>query len=111
MEGSVMSFDKRLIPTLVPVFLCAALLSHSSLSRAENVTAYTNDTVITAKVKAALLHTAGLNSTEITVETYKGIVKLSGFIESKSEIKTAIATAKRVQGVRSVENDLSVKCN
>ncbi len=93
------------------LLLLAAFLAYSSYTSGENVVVYTDDSVITARVKTALLHTTGLKSTEITVETYKGVVKLSGFIDSKSEIKKAVSVAGHVKGVKSVENDLSVKCS
>jgi osmotically-inducible protein OsmY len=106
-----MLFHQRLTAFVLSILLFAPLLTYSSSAISENAATYTDDTVITTQVKAALLHTAGLRSTEITVETYKGIVKLSGFIDSKSEIEKAVEITRHVKGVKSVENDLSVKCS
>jgi osmotically-inducible protein OsmY len=106
-----MSIKKRLIAFILSTLVLAPLITYSSGAISENAAAYTDDAVITTEVKAALLHTAGLKSTEITVETYKGIVKLSGFIDSKSEIEKAVDVTRHVKGVKSVENDLSVKCS
>jgi osmotically-inducible protein OsmY len=106
-----MLFHQRLTAFVLSILLFAPLLTFSSSAASENAATYTDDAVITTQVKAALLHKAGLKSTEITVETYKGVVKLSGFIDSKSEIDKAVNTAKHVKGVKSVENDLSVKCS
>ncbi len=106
-----MSINQRLIAFILSILLFAPLITYSSGARCENAAAYTDDAVITTDVKTALLHTTGLKSTEITVETYKGIVKLSGFINSKSDIDKAVNVARHVKGVKSVENDLSVKCS
>ncbi|MGA9855549.1 MAG: BON domain-containing protein [Gammaproteobacteria bacterium] len=106
-----MLIPKRLTALIVSISIFAPLMMYSSAAIGENVATYTDDTVITTEVKTALLHTTGLKSTEITVETYKGIVKLSGFIDSKSEIEKAVDVARHVKGVKSVENDLSVKCS
>lgn len=106
-----MIIPKRLMTFIGSLFLFSQLITYSSVAISENAAAYTDDTVITTEVKTALLHTAGLRSAEITVETYKGIVKLSGFIDSKSQIEKAVDVAKHVKGVKSVDNDLSVKCS
>lgn len=106
-----MIIQKRLIACIISFILSAPLMMYSSVAISENVATYSDDTVITTEVKTALLHTAGLKSTQITVETYKGVVKLSGFIDSKSEIEKAVDVAKHVKGVKSVENALSVKCS
>jgi osmotically-inducible protein OsmY len=106
-----MSIQKHLTAFMFASMLGAPLLMYSTGAHSENAIAYTDDAVITTQVKAALLNTAGLKSTEITVETYKGVVKLSGFIDSRSEIEKAVATARHVKGVKSVEDDLSVKCH
>jgi hyperosmotically inducible protein len=70
---------------------------------------YAGDSGITAKVKAALLAEKGIPSTAITVETYKGVVQLSGFVESAEQVKKAGALAAKVGGVKSVKNTLGVK--
>ena len=70
---------------------------------------YAEDAVITAKVKAAVLEEPSLKSAEINVETYKGIVQLSGFVRSRPDIDKAVKLAKGVKGVKSVKNDMIVK--
>ncbi len=70
---------------------------------------YVDDTVITTKVKAAVLGDAALKSAEINVETYKGVVQLSGFVRSRADIDKAVAHAKAVKGATSVKNDMVVK--
>lgn len=70
---------------------------------------YVDDAVITAKVKAAVLDEPSLKSAEINVETFKGVVQLSGFVGSSADIKKAEAVAKGVNGVKSVKNDMILK--
>lgn len=77
--------------------------------RGQRPSAYIDDSMITTKVKAAILNEPGLDSAEINVETYEGTVQLSGFVESQSDITRAVEVARRVEGVRSVKNDMRLK--
>jgi hyperosmotically inducible protein len=78
-------------------------------SKSESTGEYVDDAVITSKVKAAVLGEASLKSAEINVETYKGIVQLTGFVRSRADINKAVEVAKGVKGVTSVKNDMIVK--
>lgn len=71
--------------------------------------AYIDDSMITTKVKAAIFNEPGLSAAEINVETYQGDVQLSGFVESEEDITRAVEVAQRVEGVRSVQNNMQVK--
>ena len=77
--------------------------------RSEGTGEYIDDSVITTKVKAAVLNEPTLKSSEINVETFKGRVQLSGFVSSKSDIDKAVSLAGAVQGVTSVANDMRLK--
>jgi hyperosmotically inducible protein len=68
-----------------------------------------DDTVVTAKVKSALLADSAIKSFDLKIETRKGIVQVSGFVDSQAQIAGAVAIAQAVEGVRSVENMLSLK--
>lgn len=70
---------------------------------------YVDDSAITAKVKAAVFEESSLKSAEINVETYKGIVQLSGFVRSRGDINKAVEVARKVKGVKSVSNSMIVK--
>jgi hyperosmotically inducible protein len=83
--------------------------STTSASKKESPGEYVDDVVITAKVKAAVLEEPSLKSAEINVETFKGIVQLTGFVGSSADIKKAVAVAKGVKGVKSVKNDMILK--
>ena len=89
--------------------LMATFLGCASTPRSEGTGEYVDDTVITTKVKAAILDEPTLKSSEINVETFKGIVQLSGFVSSQSDIHKAIVVAENVRGVKSVENDMRLK--
>lgn len=75
----------------------------------EKAAQYASDSVITTKVKAALLAEKGIPSTAITVETYKGVVLLSGFVDSADVIERAGTVLAKVGGVKSVKNSLGAK--
>jgi osmotically-inducible protein OsmY len=78
-------------------------------SKKETPGEYVDDAVITSKVKAAVLADSSLKSAEINVETYKGIVQLTGFVRSRADIDKAVSVARSVKGVTSVKNDMIVK--
>jgi c(7)-type cytochrome triheme protein len=83
--------------------------SAAATSKEESPGEYVDDAVITAKVKAGVLEDPSLKSAEINVETFKGIVQLSGFVRSRADISKAIELAKGVKGVKSVKNDMILK--
>jgi osmotically-inducible protein OsmY len=70
---------------------------------------YVDDTVITTKVKVAILNEPALKSAEINVETFKGVVQLSGFASSSAAESKAVEVARTVGGVKSVNNDMRLK--
>jgi osmotically-inducible protein OsmY len=70
---------------------------------------YVNSSMVTTKVKTALLNTKGIDSTDISVTTYKGTVQLSGFVDTQAQKTLAAQVAGNVEGVSDVENDLIVR--
>ena len=91
------------------VIVLASLLGCASTSKQEGTGEYVDDTVITSKVKAAIFNDSSLKSAEINVETFKGVVQLSGFVNSREDINKAAQVARGVQGVVSVKNDMRLK--
>jgi len=89
--------------TLVSVVGCA------STSTQEGTGEYVDDSVITAKVKAEIFNEPTLKSAEINVETFKGVVQMSGFVNSQADINKAVSLARSVKGVVSVKNDMRLK--
>jgi len=95
--------------SFIAILAMAATLGCASTSKSEGTGEYIDDTVITGKVKAAILEQPGLKSAEINVETFKGVVQLSGFVSSQADVNSAVMVAKNVKGVSSVKNDMRVK--
>ncbi|MCU7974140.1 BON domain-containing protein [Shewanella sp. SW36] len=95
---------------MLSIFLLAlglvAVASCSSAYNKEGTGEYLDDSVVTTKVKAAILN---LSVAEINVETFKGVVQLSGFVKSREDINTAVKLASKVPGVISVKNDMQLK--
>jgi osmotically-inducible protein OsmY len=95
--------------SLLSIIAVAGLMGCAATRTSESTGQYVDDTAITTKVKAAILEQPTLKSAEINVETFKGVVQLSGFVSSQDNVNTAMATAKSVHGVSSVKNDMRVK--
>ena len=88
---------------LAPVVGCAPTRTSESTGQ------YVDDATITTKVKAALVGDVGLKSFDIHVVTFKGVVQLSGFVDSSAAVAHAADVTQKVGGVQSVCNDLIVK--
>ncbi|WP_283743460.1 BON domain-containing protein [Sideroxydans sp. CL21] len=94
------------------LFMTVALLFSfgcASTATKESTGEYFDDSVVTTKVKDALFSESTLKSSEINVETYKGIVQLSGFVSSQANMDKAVEIATGVKGVQSVKNDMQKK--
>ena len=103
---------KNLIKFFSAFFLALTLMTAggcASTQKQEGTGEYVDDSVITTKVKAAILNEPGLSSAEINVETFKGEVQLSGFVNSSADITKAVEVARGVKGVNSVKNDMRLK--
>ena len=104
-----MNIITRKWATLAGVLLMATALGCASTAKQEGTGEYVDDTVITGKVKTAIFNEPTLKSAEINVETFKGVVQLSGFVSSAAAENTAVAVARNVAGVKSVKNDMRLK--
>lgn len=96
----------------VAVLLLGAMggcASTASTPNHESSGQYVNDAAITSKVKTRLLEDARLKAFQIHVETYKGTVMLSGFVDDPSLVRRATRIAQGVPGVEAVRNDLVLK--
>lgn len=69
----------------------------------------TDDAALAARVKQALVADSGLRSLPISVATYRGVVQLSGYVDSEVQIQSALAVARGVPGAQSVSNDLHLR--
>ena len=94
---------------LVLIMLVATFVACASSPTRESTGEYVDDSVITTKVKSLLGADDFLKSFQIGVETYKGEVQLSGFVDSQNAVNKAVEITRSVKGVRSVKNNLIVK--
>lgn len=89
--------------TLITVTGCA------STETQEGTGEYFDDSVITSKINTLMVGDPDLKAREINVDTFKGVVQLSGFVNSRAESEKAAALARSVSGVKSVKNDIRLK--
>lgn len=99
----------RIMTILAGLLLIASLSGCAATSTRESTGQYIDNSVITSKVKAAIFDEPTLKSLQINVESFKGEVQLSGFVDSAQSVKKAGEVARSVEGVVSVKNDLVVK--
>ncbi|MDP2694776.1 MAG: BON domain-containing protein [Gallionella sp.] len=104
-----MKFTLKRFATFFFALALASILGCASTSTQEGTGEYVDDTVITTKVKAAIFGEPTLKSTEIKVETFKGVVQLSGFVSSAAAENKAVELARSVKGVKSVKDDMRIK--
>jgi osmotically-inducible protein OsmY len=100
---------RNYLTVLLLAVMFASVIGCSSTSKQESTGEYLDDSVITTKVKAAIFKEPTLKSAEINVETFKGVVQLSGFVNSQGDINKAVGIAQGVKGVSSVKNAMQVK--
>ncbi len=100
-------FSRQLV---IVVFLMAFIGGGcAGTQTSESTGEYMDNSVITAKVKAAILEDPILKVFQINVETFKGEVQLSGFVDSAEASARAVQITRRVKGVISVKNSMAVK--
>ncbi|MEJ2201581.1 MAG: BON domain-containing protein [Desulfuromonadaceae bacterium] len=104
-----MSKLQRLLKILVCIGLLTAFMGCAATQKKESTGQYIDNSIITTKVKAAIFDEPTLKTLQINVETFKGEVQLSGFVDSTQSAQKAAEIARSVEGVVSVKNDLIVK--
>ncbi|MEQ8205582.1 MAG: BON domain-containing protein [Woeseia sp.] len=97
------------LSVLVLAFVFSLAVGCSATRTQESTGEYMSDTWITTKIKAALVKDSVVKSTEVNVETFKGIVQLSGFVTSQAAMNQAVVIAENIEGVTSVTNGMRVK--
>ena len=103
-----MSLTRAMSASLLAALLIVTVGCAGSTTR-ESTGEYIDDTWITTKVKAALIDDPIVKAVEVNVETFKGVVQLSGFVSSSEAMAQAVAVAGSIDGVVSVRNDMRVK--
>jgi osmotically-inducible protein OsmY len=104
-----MKTRNRVSGFFVLLIMIAVIGACASTSKQESTGEYIDDSVITTKVKSQLAADDFLKSFQISVETYKSTVQLSGFVASNAAVDKAGEIARNVNGVKVVKNDLMVK--
>ena len=99
---------KNLTAVFIAV-LFVSVVGCAGTAKQESTSEYVSDSWITTKVKAALVEDPLVKATEVNVETFKGVVQLSGFVSSDAAIRQAVRVTSGIQGVTSVRNDMRVK--
>lgn len=102
-------FQARIATVLLCTSVVFGFVGCSSTPTQESTGQYLDDTAVTAKVKAAIFNDPTVSSAEINVETFKGTVQLSGFVQSAADMAKAVKLVQGVHGVRAVRNDMRVK--
>ena len=99
---------KRLSAFVLALVLASALGCAGDRTH-ESTGEYVTDTWITTKVKATLVDDPLVKATEVNVETFKGVVQLSGFVSSRDAMTQAVRLTSGIKGVTSVKNDMRIK--
>jgi hyperosmotically inducible periplasmic protein len=92
----------------LPVVLLASSLAVATAQAGKSTGEVIDDTTINASVKAALIGNKTTKAHDINVETYKGVVQLSGFVDTPAEKDEAARVAAGVDGVKSVQNSIAI---
>lgn len=104
-----MKWFKVLSGIVIAAVVALSVSACAPTAKKEGTGGYIDDTVVTTKVKTALLADKSLKSTEINVETFKGRVQLSGFVISSQAANRAVQVTRGVAGVQSVVNNMQIK--
>ena len=80
-------------------------------SKRQSAGEYIDDASITTRVKAKLAEDRDVRARDVNVETYQGVVQLSGFVGTAAESRRAEALTREVKGVKSIRNDIRIKSN
>lgn len=108
-----MDISRRRMMGLAAALALAGLAGCASSNQPETKRTtgeFASDAALTAKVKSAIATDVGARTAAaINIETYRGVVQLTGFVNSREQANRAEAAAKKVEGVRSVKNDVRIK--
>jgi osmotically-inducible protein OsmY len=108
-----MAFTRRFQSAIAQSVIASALLvsvvACAPTATREGTGEYVDDTVITTKVKAAYAADPTVKATQVQVETFKGTVQLSGFVDSRESAQRAVDLARGIKGVKAVKNDTVIR--
>jgi osmotically-inducible protein OsmY len=102
-------FQSAIAQTVLATSLLVSLAACAPTPTREGTGEYIDDSLITSKVKAAFAADPTVKATQVKVETFKGTVQLSGFVDSREAAEKAVEIARGVKGVKSVKNDTVIR--
>jgi osmotically-inducible protein OsmY len=102
-------FQSAIAQSVLATSLLVSLAACAPTPTREGTGEYIDDSVITGKVKAAFAADPMVKATQVQVETFKGTVQLSGFVDSRESAQRAVEIARGVKGVQSVKNDTVIR--
>jgi hyperosmotically inducible protein len=109
-SGSVMADNSSMVNKTKDSFDNTTQKVETSIDKGvKDVSQYSDDSAITAKVKKAFMENKSISSHDISVKTEKGVVTLTGFVDSNDKQVLAVKLAKEVKGVQSVNDKLNIK--
>jgi hypothetical protein len=109
LKNSYLSLKRHSLMVILAAGLVTSAAACAATPTRESTGGYVDDSSITAKVKADLAQDNKVSASAVNVQTYKGIVDLSGFVNSRSEISEARLVTAQVSGVKAVHDNLIVK--
>ena len=102
-------FQSAIAQSVLATSLLVSLAACAPTPTREGTGEYVDDSMITGKVKAAFAADPTVKATQVQVETFKGTVQLSGFVDSRESAEKAVEIARGVKGVKSVKNDTVIR--
>lgn len=104
-----MSTFKLILRSLLVIALTTTITGCAGGKTYESTGEYFDNSMLTAKVKATILGDSRLKVMQIDVDSFKGVVLLSGFVDSATAAERAVELTRKIRGVKSVNNSLVVK--
>jgi hypothetical protein len=108
-SGSIVMNIAHRFAYFMVAFMILALTACAPTAKREGTGEFIDDAVITSKVKAAFAADPQVKATEVKVTTFKGVVQLSGFVDSRASAERAVQLAREVKGVKDVVNNMVIK--
>jgi hyperosmotically inducible protein len=109
LKDSYSNLKRNSLITILAAGLAISAAACAATPTRESTGGYVDDSTITAKVKTNLAQDPKVSASDVSVKTYKGVVDLSGFVNSQSQISEARLVAGQVNGVKAVHDNLIVK--
>lgn len=109
MKTSIKLFHSTVVAAVLLTGVAALSSGCAGTSTKASTGEYIDDSVITTKVKAALIKNDTTPGGSISVETFKGVVQLSGFVDTEAQKLRAGDVSRSIEGVLDVVNNITVK--